>query len=102
MGLFLLTLIDWILGALIFIIFADVVLSWLVAFEVVNLRHPFVRQISRFLETVTRPVLQPFRRLIPPIAGFDITPIIAIVVIGAARNYLLPWLFSPIIGVLGG
>jgi YggT family protein len=51
---------------------------------------------------VTKPVLAPFRKIIPPLGAVDITPIIAILVIEAARSYLLPWLFRPIVSALGG
>jgi len=78
------------------------VLSWLVAFDVVNLRNPFMRQVAYMLEAVTRPVLAPFRRIIPPLGGIDISPVIAILIIGGVRNYLLPWLLGPVIGVFGG
>ncbi len=57
------------------------VMSWLVQFEVINYRHPIVRQFDRFLEAVTRPVLWPFRKIIPTLGGIDITPVIALIVI---------------------
>ena len=65
MGQFLYAIIDWLLQALVWIIIANAVLSWLVAFDVVNLRHPVARQIAGFLDAVTRPVLAPFRRIHP-------------------------------------
>ena len=102
MGEFLLNVIEGIISLLILAIVVNAVLSWLVAFDVVNLRHPLVRQIAAFLDAVSRPVLRPFQRFIPPIGGMDITPIIAILVLEAMLHYLLPWIFSPIIGILGG
>lgn len=101
MGQFLYHVIDGLLGLLILAIIVNAVLSWLVAFDVVNMRHPFVRQVAVFLDAVCRPALRPFQRFIPPIGGMDITPIIAILVLEAVRGYLLPWLFGPIIGLLG-
>ena len=53
-------------------IIISAVLSWLVAFDIINLRNDAVRQISIFLERVTDPVLRPFRRIIPPLGGVDI------------------------------
>src|SRR5215471_4935278 len=100
MGGFLYAIIDGILGLLVIAIFAQAILSWLVAFNVVNNRHQFVRQLEYFLWAVTRPVLWPFRKVIPPLGAIDITPIIAILVLQAARAYLLPWLFTPIMRVL--
>jgi YggT family protein len=101
MGHFIYVVIDGLLGLLIIAIIVNVVLSWLVAFDVINLRHPLVRQIATFLDAVSKPVLAPFQRFIPPIGGMDISPIIAILVLQAARAYLLPWLFTPIFGLLG-
>jgi YggT family protein len=102
MGAAILFILQQVLSLLILAIIISVIMSWLVAFDVVNLRHPFVRQFAAFLEAVTRPVLRPFQRIIPTLGGFDISPIIAFIVLVAIRDYLLPWVFRPIIGLLGG
>ena len=102
MGLFLYKIIQGVLGLLEVAIIVAAIMSWLVAFNVINNRHPVVRQIEYFLWAVTKPVLAPFRKIIPPLGAVDITPIIAILVIEAARSYLLPWLFRPIVSALGG
>jgi len=102
MGQFLYQVIDALLAILEFAIIANAILSWLVAFDVVNLRNRFAYSVAHFLDAVTRPVLRPFQRFIPPLGGVDITPIIALILIQAARSALLPWLFTPIIGLLGG
>ena len=103
MGRFLYSITDGLLGLLVIAIFASVILSWLVHFNVINYRHPIVRQIEGFLQVVTRPVLWPIQKVIPPLGGgIDISPIIAFLIIQAARSYLLPWIFSPIIAALGG
>jgi YggT family protein len=97
--------IEFILGALLqlltWAIIGNAILSWLIAFDVINLRHPFARQVARFLDAVTAPVLAPFRRFIPPIGGIDITPIIALLVIQGVQFYLLPWVFGPIRAAIG-
>lgn len=102
MGQFIYAVLHGVLQLLIFAIIVNAVLSWLIAFNVVNLRHPIVGQIAHFFDAVTRPLLWPFRQVIPPFGGIDITPIIAILVLQAADAYLLPWLFGPLIGLLGG
>jgi len=101
MGGFLLFIVNALLQLLTWAIIANAILSWLIAFDVINLRHPFAQQVARFLDAVTRPVLAPFRRFIPPIAGLDITPILALLVIQGVQIYLLPWIFGPIIAALG-
>ena len=102
MGTFLFEVISAILGLMVFAIVVSAVVSWLVAFDVINLRNRTVYSIVSFLDAVTRPILRPFQRFIPPLGGVDITPIIAIIVIQAIRSALLPWLFTPIIAALGG
>jgi YggT family protein len=102
MGLFILFILDGILGLLEIAIIVWAVMSWLVAFNVMNDRHPVVRQIERMLDAVIRPVLAPIRRIIPSLGAVDISPIIALLIIEGLRHYLLPWLFRPIVAALGG
>ncbi len=90
------------INLLVLAIIISAVLSWLVAFDVVNLRHPVARQVVMFLDAVTRPVLRPIQRVIPPLGGFDISPVIAIIVLQAMSAYLVPWLFSFITPLTGG
>ena len=101
MGHFLLFIIGSVLELLIVALVLNVVLSWLVVFDVINLRNPFMRQLVTFLDAVTRPILKPLQRVIPLIGGFDITPIIAIIILEGVNGYLLPWLFGPVIAMLG-
>ncbi|MET0274266.1 MAG: YggT family protein [Phenylobacterium sp.] len=79
-----------ILSILVWAIIISAILSWLVAFDVINLRNRFVYNVARFLEAVTQPVLRPFQRIIPPLGGVDISPIIAILIIQGVRGYILP------------
>ena len=99
---FLELIVHWVLQALIWVIIASAVMSWLIAFNVINDRNRLVRDVERFFWAVTRPVLWPLRRVIPPLGAVDITPIIAILILSAAQTYLVPWLFAPLYGVLGG
>ena len=101
MGGFLEYIIETLLQLMVLAIIIAAILSWLVAFDVINLRHPVARQIVMFLDAVTRPVLRPIQRIIPPMGGFDISPIIAIIVLQAAEQYLVPWVFGFIRPVLG-
>lgn len=96
---FLYFIIDAVLGLLVLALIINAVMSWLVAFDVINERNRFVYNIGRFLDAVTRPVLAPFQRIVPPLGGVDITPILAILVIQGVRIYLLPGLFNGLIGV---
>ncbi len=98
---FIFAVISGILSLLVFAIIASAILSWLVAFNVVNIRHPVAQGVVRGLDAITRPVLRPFQRFIPPLGGMDLSPIVAIIVIQAARQYLLPWLFAPLFRLIG-
>jgi len=101
MGSFLYDIVHYLIQALIWAIIISAVLSWLVAFDVVNLRNRFVYNVSHFLDAVTRPVLRPVQRIIPPLGGVDITPLIVVVVLSAADARLLPLIFAPLQSMLG-
>jgi YggT family protein len=95
-------ILDALLSLLWWAIIVSAVLSWLVAFDIINLRNNAVRQISTVLDRVTSPVLRPFQRLIPPLGGVDISPIIVLLIITGVRAILLPALLRTLIGLTGG
>jgi YggT family protein len=97
MGSFFYEICNGLLSLIVWVIIADAILSWLVAFDVVNLRNRFVGNIAHVLSAISRPVLAPFRRFIPPLGGVDITPVIALLVIQAAQHSLLPLIFRPLL-----
>lgn len=101
MGSFLYYVIGGLLSLLVWAIIISAVLSWLVAFDVINLRNRMVYNIAHFLDAVTRPILAPVQRIIPPLGGVDISPIVVLLVIQGFRQYLLPMIFAPIIAALG-
>lgn len=68
------------------VLIASAVLSWLVAFNVVNTRNPVVAQIGDLLYRVTEPALRPIRRFMPNLGGVDISPIILIIGLIFLRN----------------
>ena len=95
---FLYVILHYFIQAVIWVIIANAIVSWLIAFDVVNMRNRVVRQIVTFLDAITRPILKPLRRIVPPLGGIDITPLILIVVLSAVDQVLLPalnnWLIS--------
>lgn len=95
-------IIGFLLDAVVWIVVANAVVSWLVAFDVINLRNRLAYQAVRFLDQVTQPLLAPLRKIIPNFGGLDVTPVILIIVISAARQTLLPALFSWVAGLVGG
>ena len=94
-GSFLHFVLNGLIDVMIWAIIISAIMSWLTAFNVVNLRNGFVAGVHRVLETLTAPILAPLQRFIPPIAGLDITPIIAILVLQGIQRFILP-------GLLGG
>jgi YggT family protein len=102
----LITFIFFIAGALLSLlwwaIIISAVLSWLVAFDIINLRNGAVYQISTFLDRVTAPVLRPFQRIIPPLGGVDISPIVVLLIITGVRAILLPAMRDGLIRLVGG
>ena len=75
----------WLLGL---VIVVQAILSWLVAFNVVNSRNDVVRAIWDFLHRVTEPALRPIRRFLPNLGGIDISPIILILLLLFVRNLM--------------
>lgn len=70
------------------VIIAQVVLSWLIAFDVINVRNQKAVNLIQLLNKITDPVFRPLRKFIPPIAGIDITPIIVIFAISILQNII--------------
>ena len=101
MGSFLYFIVDSLIGLVIIAVIANAILSWLVAFDIINLRNRFAYSVAHMLDAVTRPLLLPFQRIIPPLGGIDISPIILLLVLQGTRIYLLPIIFAPLQRILG-
>ena len=65
----------------VFVLIASAVMSWLIAFDVLNRRNPLVATIGEFLYRVTEPALRPIRRFIPHLGGIDISPVVLILIL---------------------
>jgi YggT family protein len=91
----LLWLIDTVIMLYVYLLIASAILSWLVAFNVVNSRNDVVRAIWDFLYRVTEPVLRPIRRILPNLGGIDISPVILILLLLFVRN-LIQELFATV------
>jgi YggT family protein len=84
----LLWLVDTLITLYVWLLIAGAVLSWLIAFNVVNIRNPMVAQLADFLERVTEPALRPIRRVLPNLGGIDVSPIILILLLYFLRNII--------------
>jgi YggT family protein len=70
-----------VLDLYVWLLIASAILSWLIAFNVVNTRNQFVAGVAEFLYRITEPVLAPIRSFMPNLGGLDISPIILILII---------------------
>lgn len=78
-----------ILNIFFWIIVAQVILSWLIAFDVINIRNAKAQNLIMLLNKITEPVYKPLRKVIPAIGGIDITPIIVIFAISLLQNFIV-------------
>ncbi len=101
MATFFLVIFHGLIQLVILVLVVNAILSWLIVFDVVNMRNRFIYQLTRFLEAVTRPILRPVQRIIPPCGGVDISPVILILVLVAFDQALLPMIFQPLRAILG-
>ncbi len=77
----LLKLIDTVIHLYIWCLIISAVMSWLVAFNVINTRNRFVYSVGDFLYRITEPALRPIRNILPNLGGIDISPIILILLL---------------------
>jgi YggT family protein len=73
----------------IYLLIAAAVLSWLIAFNVVNTRNQLVASFAEFLYRITEPALRPIRSILPNLGGIDISPVILILLIILIENVIL-------------
>src|SRR4051794_13699576 len=81
-------LISTVIDIYVWILVANAVLSWLVAFNVVNTRNQFVSTVGDILYRLTEPVLAPLRRILPNFGGLDISPVVLILLLIFIRRLL--------------
>ena len=81
-----------------YVVIANVVISWLIAFNVLNTQNRFVYSILEFTYKLTDPILNRIRRILPNLGAFDISPIILLILIWfiemCMKLYLAPIIFS--------
>ncbi|RME18802.1 MAG: YggT family protein [Alphaproteobacteria bacterium] len=85
-----------ILGIVWFVVIAHVVVSWLVNFQVLNLRQPLVAQIWYLLNRLVEPIYRPIRRYLPDLGGIDLAPLVVLLILfflrQLAANYYYAYL----------
>jgi YggT family protein len=86
----LLDFISYLITLYIYVIIATAVMSWLIAFNVVNLYNPLVRSIWQALNALTEPLQRPIRRMLPDMGGVDISPVVLILACMFVQLVILP------------
>ena len=77
------------LGIARFLIFAHFIMSWLISFDVLNVRQPLVGQIWYTLQRILDPIYRPIRNILPNMGGIDLSPIVALIAIEIIRIVLI-------------
>jgi YggT family protein len=85
-----------VLDIYIWLLIAAAVLSWLIAFNVVNTRNQFVHMVGDFLWRITEPVLRPIRAIMPNLGGIDISPVILILLIILIKDVIVRYVYPSV------
>ena len=80
---------DLLLSVLTWIIIIQVVLSWLFAFNVLNIHSAGVRAFAMALERITAPIYRPIRRMLPDFGGIDFSPLVILILIQVLKKLLV-------------
>ena len=75
----------WVLS---WIIIGQAILSWLVAFNVINTHNDFVRTLLQALDRITAPLYRPIRKILPDFGGLDFSPIVVLLIIWGLQTLL--------------
>jgi YggT family protein len=86
-----------VLDLYVWLLIASAILSWLIAFNVVNTRNQVVASIGEFLYRITEPALRPIRNLMPNLGGLDISPIIVILIIMFIQRVIQYYIYPNVI-----
>jgi len=86
-----------VLDLYIWLLIAAAVLSWLVAFNVVNARNQFVAMVGDFLFRITEPVLRPIRNMLPSLGGIDVSPVVVILIIILIKDVIVRYTYPAVL-----
>ena len=90
-------LIDKVIDIYTWIVIAGAIMSWLVAFGVVNVRNQFIRIVGDLLFRLTEPVLRQLRRILPNLGGVDISPVVLLLGLFFVRSLLWEYVWPSLI-----
>ncbi|MGK2911642.1 MAG: YggT family protein [Sphingobium sp.] len=79
------------------IIIIQAILSWLIAFNVINTYSDFVRNALYALDRMTQPIYRPLRKILPDLGALDLSPMVVLLAIYILQRVILPAIFTPLI-----
>lgn len=86
----LLGFINYLITLYTYVIFAAVILSLLIGFNVVNPRNQFVQSLWHALSAVTEPLFRPIRRALPDLGAIDISPLVLLLILFFIQSVIIP------------
>lgn len=97
--LMVLQIIDILLTVVRWIIIIQAIMSWLIAFNVINRGSDFVMNIWATLERLTEPLYRPIRKIMPDFGALDLTPMVALIIIIILQSVILPNIAMAVVGM---
>ena len=94
--------VDILVQLVVIVVIAYAVVSWLVVFNVINMRNRYVYSASRYLEMCVKPILRPIQRVLPTMGGMDFSPIVVLIFLPLINQDLLHPFFAWLILQAGG
>ena len=91
-------ILDILLNVAWWIIIIQAVLSWLIAFNVINTQSDLIRNIWMTLDRMTEPLYRPIRRIMPDFGALDLTPMVVLILIMILQRVILPNIFTALAG----
>ena len=91
-------ILEILLDVLWWIIIVQAILSWLIAFNVINTYNATVRAIRQALEKITEPIYRPIRRILPDFGALDLSPLVVLLVLYILQTIVLPNLYASLVG----
>jgi YggT family protein len=89
------------LNILWWVIVIQAIMSWLIAFNIINTWNDTVRSIWNALKKMTDPIYNPIRRILPDFGGLDLSPLVVLLIIYILMTIILPQLYVALAGGVG-
>jgi YggT family protein len=86
----LLQIVQLLLNLVWWVIVIQAVLSWLIAFNVINTHSDFVRTVWNALQKITEPLYRPIRRVLPDFGALDLSPLVVLLILYILTNIVIP------------